>query len=895
MDLCRARTGETARGLMYKATAPSTVASACPAELAALWVGVVLAEHWLKPKIPRGILCDAARSLVGGDLQTLEMAAVGAVVDAGVAVVGPAADLVVMQLGVVVIVEAGTGSAPSSISALPVCLRSFARGRASVVAPMATRPDELDGRVGRAAFRFERHRRQVPALQRVAVAFVAVRLKSGQWRPRGGSPRKYVLRDGEVEHEDDDPGAEEDEDTNDEDEPLDEGDEDDDAKSGDEALASARSQTEVAQDAAAEQAPEQEAQGGEPAEQPPPAWPESLPAPAMLRSEANAYHDTLAAGHWVTFDQLKQSCDSLVMYIPPGERMLKSCLDSRWAGDRQQPFCPPPLHVMRLRLTPMAPQEGEEEPAEGAGAEPASDPAPRCRVILCYEPLRLNPLALAAAGGKHLAAGPGGGVSACLLQRMGRWEAPGAGPEAPPDFLHLVAGDGRLGATTRCCTLPAGEHLYLVLDDAARAGSTLSVFVDGSRLNLERSVVEFVELPKLFQESQVPMQLVSPAEYPVQDGFSIWTKAEVLLWGEELAAQCLEIVSHLTDTSLYQHLTLTILQLQQGGAATQLLRSPLLRLLSLPLGPVCETAACEPSEGGQAVKCVLMLEADVPSPVPAGAFSMHLALPHREMPGADQRAALPPPAEEPPKEEPAQVDMKKAQGKKSLKPSPEELKRSSLGASAEEAAQEGARRPLVVRGLRTDSVLRWSGETAPNDRHLVLCERITAAAGAGEGGGGGEGGAAEEGRPPQAPPAEEMRPKVKGDAEGEWKDPEPLQAGAKVDPKQYGGRNNWLKCCRTVLEETSKESVFLPHIVLAEGSTHLLYVYLDLYRGPGNLEGGTWTLEFFGSGAVEVGADTTEADLEALVRRSLGRARPRRTAGPTRRERAQASRRNAWE
>lgn len=729
-----------------------------------------------------------------------------------------------------------------------------------------------------------------------------VRLKSGQWRPRGGSPRKYVLRDGEVEHEDDDLGADEDEDTNDEDDEgaEHEGDEDEDTKSGDEALASARSQTEAAQDAAAaEQALEQDAQGDEPAEPPPPSWPESLPAPALLRSEAEAYHSALAAGHWVTFDQLRQSCDSLVTYMPPGERVLKACLDSRWAGERRQPFCPLPPHVLRLRLAP-ATQREDQESAEGGGAEPASDPAPWCRVVLCYEPLRLDPAALAAAGGKGLAAGSGGGVSACLLQHMGRWEAPAAFSGALPDFLHLVAGDGRLGATTRCCTLPPGEHLYLVLDDAARAGSTLSVFVDGSRLDMERSVVEFVELPKLFQESQVPMQPVSPAEYPVQDGFSIWTKAEVLLGGEELAAQCLEIASHLTDTSLYQHLTLTVL-LQQGGAVTQLLRSPLLRLLSLPLGPVCEAArgerrpsSKESAEGeGQAVKCVLMLEADVPSPAPAGALSMHLALPHREMPDADQRADLPPPpAEEP--EEP-QVEVKKTDKKKTIKPTPEELK-----PTPEEPAHEGPRKPLVLRGLKTDSVLRWSGETAPNDRHLVLCERLTVAAEAGEVTAclrvllsGLEGAVLRAQLVAQAPPAEEMRPKVRGDAEGEWKDPEPLQAGAKVDPKQYGGRSNWLKCCRTVLEETSKGAVLFPHVVLPEGSTHLLYVYLDLYRGPGNLEGGTWALEFFGSGAVDVGADTMEADLEALVRRSWEEGPPPEDGRRPRKERARSSR-DAW-
>merc|ERR1719375_2221499 len=64
------------------------------------------------------------------------------------------------------------------------------------------------------------------------------------------------------------------------------------------------------------------------------------------------------------------------------------------------------------------------------------------------------------------------------------------------------------------------------------------------------------------------------------------------------------------------------------------------------------------------------------------------------------------------------------------------------------------------------------------------------------------------------------------------------------------------------------EAVVLPHVIFREGATYLLEVSLDPYRGPSKLEGGAWLLEFFGSGEIEVGADSMEQDLEDLVRHS---------------------------
>merc|ERR1719446_1617209 len=115
----------------------------------------------------------------------------------------------------------------------------------------------------------------------------------------------------------------------------------------------------------------------------------------------------------------------------------------------------------------------------------------------------------------------------------------------------------------------------------------------------------------------------------------------------------------------------------------------------------------------------------------------------------------------------------------------------------------------------------------------------------------------------QLQPNQEMRPKSEAGT------PEPFQPGALVDPKEYSGRQNWLSCKRIVAEESGTERVMFLHALLCEGSTYLLDVFVDPHKGPDKLEGGQWILEMFGSSdEVELGADTMEQDLEALVRKS---------------------------
>jgi len=136
----------------------------------------------------------------------------------------------------------------------------------------------------------------------------------------------------------------------------------------------------------------------------------------------------------------------------------------------------------------------------------------------------------------------------------------------------------------------------------------------------------------------------------------------------------------------------------------------------------------------------------------------------------------------------------------------------------------------------------------------------------------------------QLPPKEETRPPLP-----EGATPEPIVRGAPIDPKDFGGRRNWLARCKTVATAIGPEVVVFPHVLLAEASTYILYVRADPCRGPGALEGGEWLLELTGSGPIEAGADTMEDDLELLVRNSWvdPNADP---AQPSRQERAKSSR-----
>jgi len=202
---------------------------------------------------------------------------------------------------------------------------------------------------------------------------------------------------------------------------------------------------------------------------------------------------------------------------------------------------------------------------------------------------------------------------------------------------------------------------------------------------------------------------------------------------------------------------------------------------------------------------------------------------------------------------------------------------------------------LQLIDLKVDQITRWSGEVTQNEHGILLRERIVVPHGNGDV-------TATirvtvTGLPKvvlnayliaQLQPTQEMRPETDGGT------PEPFQPGCVVDPKEYGGRRNWLASKRIVAEESASEGVKFMHVLLCEGSTYFLDVFVDPHKGPDKLEGGQWLIEMFGSSTeVELGADALEQDLEALVRKSWEQtAAPGADASvPARNERANLSRR----
>jgi len=189
---------------------------------------------------------------------------------------------------------------------------------------------------------------------------------------------------------------------------------------------------------------------------------------------------------------------------------------------------------------------------------------------------------------------------------------------------------------------------------------------------------------------------------------------------------------------------------------------------------------------------------------------------------------------------------------------------------------EGEEGPLRIADLTVDQITRWNGEVIPNEKGIVLRERLFVPPGSGKvtvtir--------ATVTGLPKvvlnaklmaQLPPAQEMRPRLGVTPEApEGVTPEPFLPGSMIDPKEYSGRQNWLGSRRIVAEESGTERVMFAHALLCEGSTYLLDIFVDPHKGPDKLEGGTWVLEMFGSGEVEIGVDTMEQDLEVLVRES---------------------------
>jgi hypothetical protein len=733
-----------------------------------------------------------------------------------------------------------------------------------------------------------------------------VRLKAGTWRPAGGTPRRafnqkeFDSEDEEGDDEEDlDPGmpirADEGAAGSDNDEA--EEDEEDQPAAGTGAGgaggdggasvapgASARSKDDVesgapADDAAAVKAAAAEgsaaadAPGGAEGEEDGPVespWPQVPPAPIQNKTLMLEHQAAIAGGFWIPEGDLARACDSYFVYLPPGPRLLSDSLDTTWSSERDAPFKPPSLYLLKFNLfSEPFDQELEE------GETPLV--APCHRAVLTYNPLRPDPIF-----GKDVPSGPGSTNLNCSLQRVSHWiqkAQPAArkgmlldrpAVEDSPESIGLSAGDGTSSWTDSCRSvlLPPGEHWYIVKDDAVRAGSVLSVYVDGCNLTMAKSKVEFVELSTVLSELGTGVIGIEQDEYPAQLGFSIWAKTEVVI-AEEIAAKIsqLLLVSQVSDPSLRPFLSVRLLQIaMQAEAAveqrssqwkvTELASAPLLPMTSLPFSKAGQDGTPSVPEGWTATY-VVMLEANVPEPTMAGTFSLKILLPPWEVPPSAIPAPPPP-------------------------------------ADPEAPAEEEEKPPGVIqlKDLKSTQVMRWTGETEPNSKHLVLRERLTVPMG------GGDLSATLRitvtGLPnaflratliAQLLPEPEMRPKPEEGAELE-----PLTLGVPVDPKEYGGRFNWLSCCKPVSSECGLGVVVLPHVVLCQGSTYRLDVCVDPFRGPDNLSGGRWTLEMHGSSEIEVGADTQEQDLEALVYKSFED--PDADALPLRKDKAASSRLN---
>eukprot|EP00927_Polykrikos_kofoidii_P047912 TRINITY_DN42196_c0_g1_i1.p1 TRINITY_DN42196_c0_g1~~TRINITY_DN42196_c0_g1_i1.p1 ORF type:complete len:1595 (-),score=402.63 TRINITY_DN42196_c0_g1_i1:87-4871(-) len=468
--------------------------------------------------------------------------------------------------------------------------------------------------------------------------------------------------------------------------------------------------------------------------------------------------------------------------------------------------------------------------------------------------------AVAAAGGGGFAQGSrrrlGG---SCHDETDGHTEGSTNGPL--PEVVNLSVGEGPTSCWTtahRSVLLPPGEHWYMVQDDAIRAGSVLSVRVEGNRLKMEESSIEFVPLVAALKEmGPGVVQYDGLSEYPPQRGFSIWAKVEVTIAPEVLdQISGLQLMTQVSDPTLLPFLRVTFLRYtaeveteatrrcSQWGIV-QLDSAPLLPAMTLSLGCGAERETpVPPVPAGWEAKYIVVLEANVPHPAKAGKFSMHVLVPPGEVEVPAVATASGPGSEDGEGGEAAKGD-----------------------GAGEEDERPGM---LQLTSLKADNVIRWAGSTEPNSAPIVLRERLTVAIGAGDV-------TATvritvTGLPnaflrvklvAQLPPEEEMRPKLE-----DGSSPEPIVLGAPIDCKEYGGRMNWLSCCRTVLEDCGVEIVMLPHIVFCEGSVYRLDVFLDPFKGPDNLEGGSWLLELHASGDVEAGADATELDLEAVVVKS---------------------------
>mmetsp|Transcript_52178 Transcript_52178/g.121774 ORF Transcript_52178/g.121774 Transcript_52178/m.121774 type:complete len:1453 (+) Transcript_52178:53-4411(+) len=588
-------------------------------------------------------------------------------------------------------------------------------------------------------------------------------------------------------------------------------------------------------------------------------WPTQNPHPLMMKSSIQEFQSQLQGGSWVSFEEIEATATTFCSYIPPGEHVLTATLDTCWDGDRAQAYLPPKTCLLRICLVLQELEQGATRTRSDTGDSKPTPGPPWLQTVFCYEPLRLN--------SRLSESAPPAPPCSCVLQAVNTWR-PGRSREAldPPDCIDLTVGEGaQPSGVNFSALLPPGEHWYLVSDDAAElAGSVLSVNVEGLLLNATKSTVEFVEPAKAFSKYRTALLPVGPLQYPIHTGYSVWAKSEILI--SEACADSLhslQVLCHLTDATLWPYIQLSCWRVSVTDVASDeppenrcanwsvspVLKSSLLRVMSLPLAEKAPAGAS---------KYVLLLEANLPPevlPKSGGEISLQI---------------FGPPGTAPEPEEPAEG-----------------------GGDGEDGGLEDEV-PLQLQMLTVDKVMRWQGECTDNDKGLVLCERITVPA---------DGGDVTSTlritveHLPQAflratlvaqmPPTDEMRP-----LNPDGTPLEPLVPGAPINPRDYSGRRNWLSRCKKVAETSGLEIVCFSHVLLAQASTYILYVHLDQFRGPGSLDGGAWTLESFGSGALEVGSDAMEQDLEELVRKSWETSQQEGEA-PPRCEKA-AETREAW-
>lgn len=713
-----------------------------------------------------------------------------------------------------------------------------------------------------------------------------VRLKAGPGMPQHGTPRKLTR---EAESEDEDGSADETAEaqqaakTDDEieDSEKDDPDEDDDERDSPAGDAATQQSAQEGEGADAEADPAldgTEAQAEEDSKPWVAPWREDNPEPLIKKSDLQMLQEQLIGGFWVSFDDIEANVPEICSYIPPSDHVITACLDTAWSSERKEAYSPPQTRLLRINLVPKE-EKGPPKVSEPTDAgEKKTPPGPAwLQVVLFYEPLRQHGTFVESSGSSPPVAG-------CVLQAMDGWRQP-LGEEIPvlgkPQKIHLSAGDGMASAPSsvyQSLTLPPGEHWYLVYDDAAtQSGSVLSVGVEGFLCNAAKSTIEFLEPAKALDDIGISVLTVGPAEYPMHTGYKVWTKAEVLLSLDVISGEgpSFQLLCHVSDVNLWPYLQLTCLRMVEedkssdavsedsrcaSWSVSPMIRSPLLPVMSVSLQGVPDASS---AAGGMA-KFVLMLEANLPPDVVArsgGNFSMQLFLPPS-----------------------------------TFQPSLSVTESGDAGdAGAPDGEKESPPGPLQLHPLTVDQVLRWRGECTLNDKALVLCERIKVPL---------EHGDVTstlricvEGLPQaylkatlvaQMPPKETMRPdNVDGTR------PESLVRGQPINPRDYSGRRNWLSRCKVVAEASGLEVVSFPHVLMTESSTYIIYVYLDTFRGPTSLEGGSWLLESFGSGAIEVGADTMEIDLEDLVRKSWAVTSPEDEGQPPRAEVAAASR-TAW-